>query len=276
MTDPSMPQPEIVSYIFIDVTDVDGARRFFEEALRFPVASDILTPPHHIHGLVKYDAGSTLFSLNKARPTFDRTASDHIVLDLACARDDWWQLAARNPWIRSVSGTTVTSADNHVFRVEPGPPSVCAIQYRVADLSATRSFYETALALEFTPVPEGLSAQTDTMRLCFCHDRTDPTDRSARRSGLILTVLHAEDIHDRVAVLSRQGVSFLSNVQESAIGRTVRFTDPDGHHFCLYEPSQGSLDERSGPVLRRLIKHAALSRQHRNKFGGKRHLRGAS
>lgn len=247
------PQPTLLtSFLFIDVTDVAGARAFFETALGLPVAEDRFRPPHHIHGLVKYDAGSTLLSLNKARPGLDRSASDFIRLSLRTNRRNWRDAARASSWIASVSGQTVTSIDNHVFDIEEaGSTEVTALEFTTAHPADSKRFFQTAFAMTLVEGCGVLIGRTRTMDWRW---RPGEIDATQRRTGLFLTVLHCDDLAADVATLESRGVRFLTPPQTSQIGLTVRFACPDGHHFCLYQPSAESMTWESGPVLRRLTR----------------------
>jgi hypothetical protein len=53
--------------------------------------------------------------------------------------------------------------------------------------------------------------------------------------------------------LSHRGVSFPHPPRFSEIGGAVRFRDPSGNQFCLYEPSEVSLTWGSGEKLRKIM-----------------------
>ena len=250
----TIKEPVLVSFLFLDVTEVNGARCFFENALGFPIAENRFHPPHHIHGIFKFDAGSTLLSLNKARPQFDQSASDYAKIRIAPGNSSWTETAAQNGWISSVTNNNVAvSNDNHVFEVQHcggTDAKVLSVDYLVSDLERTREFCERAFCLEvYAKCDRTLVAETDTLSLRFYRQTTS---HRRRRKGQFLTVLHTNNLAQRIREMESRGITFLSEPQDSQIGRTIRFADPDGHHFCLYQPSLESLSWESGPTLKRL------------------------
>jgi catechol 2,3-dioxygenase-like lactoylglutathione lyase family enzyme len=252
---PGSGERALISFVFLDVTDVSGARRFFEEALGLFVAENRFHPPHHIHGLVKYDAGSVLLCLNKARPGFDRAGSDYARVGLVTGDEAWRSRSRANPWIARIAAHDLAiSADNHAFPVRhaAGPGAAVAhLDFAVRDLGRTQDFFARALGLDFGRVDACTAeAQAGPLRLRFRRTTFAP-DR--HRPGVFLTVLHSSDVERSMAAMSLRGVTFLSAAQDSRIGRTVRFADPDGHHYCLYQPSAESLGWESGTTLRRLL-----------------------
>src|SRR4051794_27909669 len=57
-----------ICFLFIDVTTMTESRLFFEQVLGLPVIEHQWHPPHHRHGVIKYDAGAIILSLNLAEP----------------------------------------------------------------------------------------------------------------------------------------------------------------------------------------------------------------
>lgn len=252
---PGSSERAFVSFVFLDVTDVAGARRFFEEALGLPVAESRFHPPHHIHGLVKYDASSVLLCLNKARPSFDRAGSDCARIGLVTGEPAWLSRSRANPWVARITATDeAISADNHAFPVRhavAARAAVAHLEFGVRDLGRTQDFFCRALDLEFVRVEASTAvAKAGPLHLRFRRTAFAP---NRHRTGVLLTVLHSSDVDQSIAAMSRRGVTFLSAAQDSLIGRTVRFADPDGHHYCLYQPSAESLRWESGMTLRRLL-----------------------
>ena len=69
-----------VLYLFLEIVDLDPARHFFEQVIGLPLIEVEPHMPHHRHGVVKYDGGSLILSLNLAKwPNFDPDASDALV-----------------------------------------------------------------------------------------------------------------------------------------------------------------------------------------------------
>ncbi|MFI5495974.1 VOC family protein [Actinoplanes sp. NPDC051859] len=66
-------------------------------------------------------------------------------------------------------------------------------------------------------------------------------------------VFHAPNIEVAVKELAERGVSSPEHIVHSEIGATQRYTDPSGHVFFLYEPSEEALRTPSGEKLRTII-----------------------
>ncbi|MEV6599846.1 VOC family protein [Actinoplanes sp. NPDC051346] len=66
-------------------------------------------------------------------------------------------------------------------------------------------------------------------------------------------VFHAPNIEGAVKDLAERGVQSSEGIVRSEIGATVRYTDPSGHVYFLYEPSEEALRTPSGEKLRTII-----------------------
>jgi hypothetical protein len=66
------------------------------------------------------------------------------------------------------------------------------------------------------------------------------------RGKSIAPVFHVEDAPTLHEKLASRDVQFASQPNKSSIGVTVRFQDPDGHAFYLYQPSEKALRRPSG------------------------------
>ncbi len=54
-------------------------------------------------------------------------------------------------------------------------------------------------------------------------------------------------------MLVKHGLTFKTQVRYSDSGSTVRFIDPIGHIYCLYDPSRECLTLSSGPKVREIV-----------------------
>jgi len=64
-------------YVFFETSMLDAQRTFFESVLQLPLIEIEPHLPHHRHGVVKYDAGGVVISLNLTGPSrFAKTTSD--------------------------------------------------------------------------------------------------------------------------------------------------------------------------------------------------------
>jgi catechol 2,3-dioxygenase-like lactoylglutathione lyase family enzyme len=74
-------------------------------------------------------------------------------------------------------------------------------------------------------------------------------DVEAALPKTIAAVLMTDDVAGRVAGLTARGVHFDEPLKDSVIGTTARFSDPSGHIWYLYEPSQQALASPSGKFM---------------------------
>jgi predicted enzyme related to lactoylglutathione lyase len=74
----------------------------------------------------------------------------------------------------------------------------------------------------------------------------------ARAKG-IAPVFHVPDIEAAHRSLASAGVEFSGGVRRSEIGAVALFTDPSGHVFYLYEPSEQALGWASGSKVRQVV-----------------------
>ncbi|MFI5495991.1 VOC family protein [Actinoplanes sp. NPDC051859] len=221
-------------YVFLEAHDLDAQRAFLEHRLGLDVI-ETDNDPHHRHGVVKYDAGSLILSLNLS-PASRFAASGSDGLTMVCA-----------------GGTTLTTDPHgHHFRAADPPVRITGLHLRVTDLPAATAFYRTVLGLR-QPDPAVPIFATGTVPIVL-----EPALRAADareiRQDTYLLVFHTPDIDRTTAELSAAGLTFSGRkVGAKDIGRTIHFTDPTGNRFCLYEPSEVSLTAGSGATVRELL-----------------------
>ena len=66
-------------------------------------------------------------------------------------------------------------------------------------------------------------------------------------------VFYVPDLKEKVSELSRRGISFEGGVRRSEIGDMARFTDPSGHVYYLYQPSDAALGWPSGSKIQEIL-----------------------
>jgi predicted enzyme related to lactoylglutathione lyase len=120
------------------------------------------------------------------------------------------------------------------------------------------AFYQDVLALELQEQTEHTALfATGTVDLCIQDGSSAPDGRPIRYDTYLI-VFYTEDIHSTREKLIERGMIFKSHrVGLSDIGYTVRFTDPSGHNFCLYQPSEESLTWESGPKVMEISSYSA-------------------
>jgi predicted enzyme related to lactoylglutathione lyase len=69
-------------------------------------------------------------------------------------------------------------------------------------------------------------------------------------------VFHAPDIEVAVKDLAERGIHSAEGIVRSEIGATVRYADPSGHVYFLYEPSEAAQRSPSSEKLRTIIARA--------------------
>ena len=237
-------------YVFLDIAGLDAERELLEEFVGLPVIEVEAHLPHERHGVVKYDAGPLILSLNLSTPgKFRPDSSDALVTVLDVAADS--------------APSTCTDPWGHHLLLRPRdddlpalPPRVTELRLAVDDLDASIEFYSERLGLEL------LDSAADTARFAtgsaplVLERRTTAVDGRRLDHRTVLIVFHASGIEGTREALIERGLAFDNRrVAYSRIGGTTRFTDPSGHRFCLYEPSPECLTWGSGP---KVIEVAAL------------------
>ncbi|MBG0566099.1 VOC family protein [Actinoplanes aureus] len=221
-------------YVFLEAHNLAAQRAFMEDRLGLPVI-ETDDDPSHRHGVVKYDAGSLLLSLNLSPASrFRVSGSDG--LTIVCA------------------GGTALVTDPHGHRFRPGgrPPVVTELRLRVTDPAACVPFYRDVLGL-WQPEPAEPAFVTGSVPIVL--EAAPPVTNGCRvRHDTYLLVFHTPDIDRSTAELADAGLTFSGRgVGSKEIGRTIHFTDPGGHRFCLYQPSELALGYDSGATLREIL-----------------------
>ena len=237
--------------LFLRAASIRAQRLFLERLLGLPVLENRFHPPHHHHGVVKYDVASSVLALNANRdPAFPGSGHDGARIHMAIP-----SLASVVEALRSY-GYVVTELGagsvhvvddlGRVFMLRHGVRVYLdTIDLAVADVARAEDFYCGALGLPRrtrTPYEVTVAAGDVTLRL---HRGEPPT----RREGFVVT-LYARHAPTAVAELSRRGVVFEGPVAYSDIGGAVRLRDPDDHALCLYEPSGEALSWESGTRIK--------------------------
>jgi catechol 2,3-dioxygenase-like lactoylglutathione lyase family enzyme len=227
-------------YVFLETPQIERQRRFLETEVGLPVV-ETDTNPHNKHGVVKHDAGNLLISLNLSpQRRFSPDASDGLlsVFDSGGER------------------TTDPFGHHYLLNASAHAARLRALEFvlRVDDLRASIAFYRDLLGLEPQYLgPDRATFATGTVPISIDAGSYAVDGRCIRRTSYLL-VLHTPDIDRTRTSLASDGLAFLSHkISSTPPGKTVRFKDPSGHQFCLYEPSQEALSWPSGPKIRQLI-----------------------
>jgi predicted enzyme related to lactoylglutathione lyase len=249
-----------VLYVFLDVADVPRQRATLEQALGLPVIEVEPHQPHERHGVVKYDAGDVILSLNSSTPRkFDRSESDAlaIVLDVPPECLDRHTLRAHGALGAHPEGLLFTDPNGHhiLLRRSGGveAPRVTELRLTVEDLEAALPFYTELVGLELLALGDEACLRTGTVPLVLGQSSRAPDGRSPQRRT-VLTVFHTHSVESTRMTLEGRGVTF-ANVRAyfTEIGGTIRFLDPSGNRFCLYEPSPECLTWGSGPKVEQIV-----------------------
>lgn len=246
-------------FVFYEAVDIPSQRRLFEDCFGMTIVENRFHPPHHRHGLVKYDAGPLLLSLNQASAdSHSETHSDALTAAIVVPRNmtDVSQLATcsagrsgRKCW---------TDAAGHHFEVTVNDDCdtgyVTEVRLAVSNLANSLYFYRDVLGIEFVPTDDDtLLFATPSVRIRLECRHIAADDRQLRYDSYLL-VLYAHPIQTVFEALCERGVEFTcSRPTFSTIGGTARFRDPSGQTFCLYDPSDESLAWESGERVRSVI-----------------------
>jgi catechol 2,3-dioxygenase-like lactoylglutathione lyase family enzyme len=218
-------------YLFLEAHDLAAQRAFLEHRLGLPLIETDEDPGHR-HGVAKYDAGSLILSLNLS-PASRFAAPGPDGLTIGCAGGT----------------TTVDDPHGHQFRVGEPPTTVAELRLRVTDPDASVPFYRDVLGLR-QPDPATPAFATGSVPIVL---EPAPSTGPVRHDTYLL-VFHTPDIDRSTAELAASGLTFTGrSVGSKDIGRTIRFADPSGHRFCLYEPSDEALTYGSGATLRKML-----------------------
>ena len=255
-------------YVFFYTAALSRQRELCERILGLPVIENQFHPPHEYHGLVKYDGGNIILSLNLARESrFQKDASDGLITVLSVDKTAYVQERLRQHGYTPPQETNGVFTDayghHYIFRnASPSAaeatrhalPAVQELRLTVGDLSTSIAFYAGLLGLDpLKRTANQARFATGTVDLVLQAARAAPDGRALRYSTYLI-VFYAENILETREALVRRGLHFTgTRVGFSDIGGTARFVDPSGHIFCLYEPSQESLTWGSGSKVKELI-----------------------
>ena len=240
-------------YVFFETYQLETEREFFECSIGLPVLEIESHLPHHRHGVVKYDAGKLILSLNwTSSENFSDETSDG--LTTVFDRNPGVGTACPYPGTISIDDAgVVTDLHGHHFyfsrsaQGKSGSPEVKELRLSVQNLQASVAFYRETLGLEMID-QRGRSARfaAGGVDLSLEERSTGPDGRRMRHDTYLL-VFYTPQIEEVRASLMRRGLVFKgSHVAHSEIGATARFEDPSGHRICIYEPSQACLSWGSG------------------------------
>ena len=249
-------------YVFFEVTQLERQRQLFESGFGLPIIEVEPHMPHHRHGVVKYDAGGIILSLNLTDSNrFERDATDALVTVLTMPRG--MPNPGEDGFVSRRAGELV-DAHGHHYECASGTGTgtaaeVSALRLIVDDLAVATRFYREVLDLELRD--EG--AATSTFAAggvdLILERRTSTRDRQ-RRHDTYLIVFHTSDIVATQEQLADRGAPFKrTRPGYSEIGGSSRFEDPAGHHLCLYQPSEESLTWGSGPKVMETRAHRRRS-----------------
>jgi catechol 2,3-dioxygenase-like lactoylglutathione lyase family enzyme len=233
-------------FVFLDIASLPRHRRLYEDVIGLRVIENQFHPPHEHHGLVKYDAGGTILSINLfAERKFRGDTSDGVVLVCRTTVDNLPdRLDAYG--VATDSGFTDVDGHHYVFQhTEPADRTlttdIVELRLAVDDVATSVPFYRDVLGLR--PV----SGSADTCRFAtgsldlVLDQRRSAVDGRPIRHNACLMVFYTSDVEAAERALVRRGLAFRTGAAFSDIGGTARFNDPSGHIFCLYQPSAESL-----------------------------------
>jgi catechol 2,3-dioxygenase-like lactoylglutathione lyase family enzyme len=237
-------------YVFYETLALERQRKLFESVIGLPVIEIDPRQPGHRHGVVKYDAGNVIISLNLSTGSRFRVDRSDALVTVFAVGPTW------------DGGQRLTDGHGHhyAFRLaSPGgparraSPAVDELRLTVEDLAAAVAFYDGVLGLEPLGQEHGaVRFATRTVPLVLERGLRAADGRRPRHDTYLL-VFHTDDIEQTRASLAARGLTFKSrNIGSRDIGETIRFEDPAGHRFCLYQPSAESLTWNSGRKVEEL------------------------
>lgn len=263
-------------YLFLETSTLAAQRHLYEEMLDLPLIEIEPHLPHHRHGVVKYDAGGVVLSLNLTGSSrFRRTSSDAITTVFAATPGsasvvERLRDAPQLGTVRSEDGATLfTDRNGHHYRFLDAPsdvvgrlaPAVVRFQLSVVDLPSSVEFYALRLGLTLLDADDRRAAFATGSVELELEQRPDAVDGREPRTATSLIVFHTHDLEATTESLTTRGVEFRSqHAGYSEIGGTIRFDDPSGHRLCLYQPSDESLTWGSGPKVSEIAAGRALAK----------------
>jgi predicted enzyme related to lactoylglutathione lyase len=245
-------------YVFFEAWQLDSQRRLFESAFGLPVIEVEPHMPHHKHGVVKYDAGGLIVSLNLTDSNrFHRDTTDALVSDIDMPPNAFDELAAAEDEGFAIrEGNEIVDAHGHHFachaRHGAEATRLTALRLLVDDLPSATRFYREVLDLDVRDADRSTTRFAAGDVDLVLQGRTPANDRQ-RRHDTYLIVFYTADIVDTQRQLIARGAPFQrQRPGYSEIGGSSRFADPSGNHLCLYQPSEECLAWGSGPKVMEL------------------------
>lgn len=243
-------------YVFLETAYMISQRHTIEVDIGLPVI-DLDNRPGVRHGVVNYDAGSMIVSLNlSSHQRIGRDGSDGltIVFDIprcGSPRDGHGPITDENGHHYVLN--QVTTAHR---------PSIAELRLVTEDLESSCAFYQDALGLapqllngDQARLSNGDQARFTAGAVTLVLDRLPaPIAGQRARRDTYLLVFYTRDIRETCAALSDRGLVFRGRkVGSRDFGSTIHFDDPAGHRFCLYEPSAQALATETGRKLRQVV-----------------------
>lgn len=264
-------------YLFLETSTLPSQRTFFETVLGLPLIEVEPHLPHHRHGVVKYDAGDIVLSLNLTGPSrFAKTDSDAVttVFDEPPGQPSFVEqlrAAPRLGQVRDEEGSALfTDRNGHHYRFMQQPPRAAAsrraptvshLHLCVHDLAAALEFYVLTLGLTLLDCEASRAVLGTGSVALEVEQRDTALDGRHPRTASSLVVFHTPDVAATTQSLVERGVHFRSqHAGFSEIGGTIRFDDPSGNRLCLYQPSEESLTWGSGPKVMDIASGRTLAR----------------
>ncbi len=247
-------------YIFFETYQLETEREFFENSIGLPVLEIESHLPHHRHGVVKYDAGKLILSLNwTSSDNFSDETSDG--LTTVFDRNPGVDTPSPYPGAISIDDDgLVTDLHGHHFyfarsvQEKSSPPAVKELRLSVHNLKTSVAFYRDILGLELIDRRDGRTRFAAGGVDLSLEERSAAPDGRRMRHDTYLLVFYTPQIDEVRASLMERGLVFKgSHVAHSEIGATARFEDPSGHRICIYEPSQACLSWGSGPKVMEIM-----------------------
>ena len=107
------------------------------------------------------------------------------------------------------------------------------LEYAAADLSATKRFFETVFAWQFTDYgPEYTAFDNQGLEGGFY--KADLASKSD--SGAALTVFYSDDIDTTMAKVKAAGGTIVKPIFDFPGGRRFHFEEPSGNEFAVWTP----------------------------------------
>jgi catechol 2,3-dioxygenase-like lactoylglutathione lyase family enzyme len=253
-------------YVFLESSELQVQRTFFEENLGLELIEIEPHLPHHRHGVVKYDAGNLIVSLNEAtNGVFRDGCSDGLLMvfntrtvphmDHGIAPG--FSMSKEDGLLSDKHGHHYLCLTNYGNGSAPQRPIVIELRLVVNNLAAATSFYQDKLDLRLLDRTEHTARfATGSAVLAIEERQTAPDGKRPRAEGYLM-VFYTSSIEETFKELAQRGVPFKGGIATSEIGRTIRFQDNSGHRFCAYEPSMECLGWGSGT---KVLEIAGLSK----------------